>query len=261
MPSPFPGMDPYIQGQTWLNFHNSFCIALRNQLVPQVLPKYVVDVEERLVVEIEDDASASYLADVSLKESETNSREPALAASTTATLEPKILTYRWIEPAREVILQVLDRKSRRVVTIIEVLSPWNKSATGIAEYLAKREDLLDAGVNLVEIDLVRGGRRLPTVERLPPADFFAFVSRSDEKKRLLTYAWSLRDPLPSFPVPLNDGDQAEVRLQEAFDRVYDEAGFRHLISYHERTKPPLSNAVMEWVGERLRTAGIEPPHA
>ena len=56
-----------------------------------------------------------------------------------------------------------------MVTVIELLSPWNKTPeAGLAEYLAKRTNVLYSTANLVELDLLRGGERLPTVDPLQP---------------------------------------------------------------------------------------------
>lgn len=258
MPSPFPGMDPFLEGPRWLNFHNSLCIALRNQLVPQIVPGFVVDVEERLVVEIDDEIdgeTAAYRADIGIsRESE---KERAGISGAVATAEPRLLTYRWIEPRREVILHVLDSRSRRIVTVIEVFSPWNKLAGGRGEYLAKREDLLHSGVNLVEIDLLRGGRRLPTVEPLPQGDQFTFVTRADEKRNLYVYSSRWEEPLPTIPVPLTaETGEASLRLQEALSRVYDEGGFRHLLDYEAPLEPPLSPPDAAWAAEILSRAEL-----
>ncbi len=256
MPSPFPGMDPYLEGQKWRNFHNSLCIAIRNQLVAKLAPRFLVDVEERLVVEIEDDEPSTYVPDVSVTRG-----APALPeerhGEAVATLEPQTMTYRRIEPAREVILQILDGGSRRVVTVIEVFSPWNKTGTGFAEYLGKREDLLQGGIDLLEIDLLRRGRRLPTVERLPTADSHAFVIKAESSRTMSVYSWTLRDPLPDLPVPLPAADvEASISLRQAFSQVYDEASYCHLLNYATPPEPPFPIELRDWIEERLNAAGL-----
>ena len=50
MPSPFPGMDPYLErASLWPNVHNSLIIALRDDLASRLRPRYYVAVEERTV--------------------------------------------------------------------------------------------------------------------------------------------------------------------------------------------------------------------
>lgn len=253
MPSPFPGMDPFIQGQIWLDFHNSFCIGLRNALMPQLVPRYVIQVEEHLVLETEE-SEARYFPDVAVKESTFDPPFPSTETQTGGVaVEPVVLTRRRLEPAREVYLQVLDRNSRRVVTVIELLSPWNKASGGYEEYQLKRDELLDGGINLLEIDLVRGGRRIPTVESLPPGDHYGFLSRADEPHKIEVYSWRLRDPLPPLPVPLlADDPHATVELQHVFDRIYDEAGYAYSLSYDTTLKPAVAESDAEWVADRVR---------
>lgn len=250
MPSPFPGMDPFLEGPDWLDFHNTFCVGLRAALTPRLLPRYVVRVEEGLLLET-DEGDARYVADVAVEEA--GDRPLASSSDGGVTLQPVVLTMRRFEPMRAVYLEVLDRHSRRVITVIEVLSPWNKASGGYEEYLLKRDDLLDGGVNLVEIDLLRGGRRLPTVERLPQGDYFAFISRGEEPRKAEVYSWSLRDPLPILPVPLKPADGfVTVPLQPVLDRVYDEAGYAYSLPYDRPLKRPLDDEGAEWASTLLR---------
>lgn len=249
MPSPFPGMDPFIQGQIWLDFLNSFCIGLRNALMPRIVPRYVVQVEENLVLE-SDESEARYYPDVSVKETVPNVLPPAPDDAHTGgvALEPAVLTRRRFEPAREVYLRVLERDTRRVVTVIELLSPWNKAAGGYHEYLLKRDDLLDAGINLLEIDLVRGGRRIPTVEPLPQGDHYAFLSRAEAPNEVAVYSWRMSDALPPLPIPLQADDPlVTVDLQQVFDWVYDEAGYAYTLSYDVTPKPVVAESDLEWI--------------
>src|SRR5205807_1945960 len=53
MPSRFPGLDPFLEGQAWSDFHNEFIIGLRRALVRDLPARYAAVVEERLYVEIE----------------------------------------------------------------------------------------------------------------------------------------------------------------------------------------------------------------
>lgn len=250
MPSPFPGMDPFLEGPNWLDFHNSFCIGLRAALTSRLVPRYVVRVEERLLIET-DEGEARYVADVAIEEA-SELPLPERSGGGVA-LRPVVMTVRRFEPMRVVYLEVVDGRTQRVIAVIEVLSPWNKSAGGYGEYLLKRNDLLDGGINLLEIDLLRGGKRLPTIGRLPKGDYFAFASRGDEPKKVEVYAWGLRDSLPAVPVPLRiDEGSVTVPLQDVFDRVYDEAGYAYSANYGRPLAPPLSGADAEWVAERLR---------
>jgi hypothetical protein len=252
MPSPFPGMDPYIEGLNWKNFHTSVCVALRNQLVPQVAPEFIVELEERLVIETEDD-SGSFYADLGVKREPTKSESDEEAVAPVAVAETKTVTYSRIEPAREVYLRIVERETTRLVTVIEVFSPWNKRPGGHEEYLAKRDALIQAGVNLVEIDLLRRGRRIPTVESLVGGDYFAFVSRAEERPKMTLYQWTIRDPMPTVTVPLDPFQRnVALRLQEAFAKVYDEAGYEHYMDYSRSLSPSIRKTDAEWVADRIR---------
>ena len=51
MPSPFPGMNPYLEhADVWQDFHQSFIPLLRQVLSEQVRPKYLVKIEEQIFI-------------------------------------------------------------------------------------------------------------------------------------------------------------------------------------------------------------------
>src|SRR5688500_10610589 len=104
---------------------------------------------------------------------------------------------------RETFLVIRERETMEIVTVIETLSPANKRASsdGREQYLAKREEILRSRTNLVEIDLLRGGKRLPA-QGMPTGDYYALVSRGHKRPRTDVYAWSIRQPLPEIPIPL-----------------------------------------------------------
>ena len=254
MPSPFPGMDPYLEGPRWQDFHNSLLVTLRAALLKAVLPRYFVAVEARLVlVPVGSGEPGERVGDTVLSgpfDAEAFGR-PAGEAGGTAVAEPTVLTHRRSVEVRQVYLNVLDRSADEVVTVIELLSPSNKGGDR-HEYLRKRDELIDGGVNLLEIDLLRGGRRLPTVEPLPTGDYHAFTTRSSDPLHVEVTTWGLRDRLPTLPVPLAAGDaDTPLDLQPSFDRLYDEAGFAYALSYDRPLVPSLAAPDAAWVAERL----------
>ncbi len=254
MPSPFPGMDPFIEGQAWEDFHHHFIEGLYTALVPLVRPRYVVRVEERIYVEHEPDERVDLIRpDVTVLESRGEAPETTAAAA--VALAPVLLTLPMPERRREAYLTVRRRETLQVVTIIEALSPGNKrpAGDGRREYLSKRESVLQSEAHLVEIDLLRGGERLPTVEPLPFADYYAFVCRGQRRPRAEVYAWPLRQPLPPIPVPLtgDDPDRA-LDLQAVFNAVYERAGYDYSLDYRHPVEPPLSDADAAWVRASLQ---------
>jgi hypothetical protein len=158
------------------------------------------------------------------------------------------------EQRRETRVVLRDRETMDVVTVLETLSPANKRSGGDGrrEYLRKREEILESRTHLVELDLLRGGERLPTVGPLPPGDYYAIVSRAERRPRAQLYGWTLRQQLPPIPVPLKQGDpDAILELQEVFTIVYDRARYDLSLDYTAGLAPPLDDAAAAWVGERL----------
>jgi hypothetical protein len=215
MPSPLPGMDPFLEGEEWEDFHARFNPALADFLSARVDPGYLVRVERRVYVEHVDRDEAQWrVADVGVLRSETDdSPGPGEGASAVATLAPVPGVLPMPEERRETYLVIREQQSREVITVIETLSPANKrpGGDGRREYLRKREEVLRSDTHLVELDLLRGGQRLPMLRPLPAGDYYAIVSRGYRRPRADIYAWTLRHPLPVIPAPLAVGlTQEEV---------------------------------------------------
>jgi hypothetical protein len=214
-------------------------------------------VEERVYVEhMPADDSVFIRPDVTVLE-RAGSEGPLESPGTTATsavVTPVIRHLPVPERVREAFLTVRERGTMEVVTVIEVLSPGNKRAgsDGRREYLRKREEVLLSATHLVELDLLRGGERLPTLEPLPPGDYYAFVCRGQRRFQAEVYAWSLRRPLPPVPIPLAGPDPDVVLdLQAIFATVYDRAGYDYSLDYRHALVPPLSEADQAWAQQLL----------
>ena len=251
MASPFPGMDPFIEGQRWSDFHTRFITMLSEWLTLQVRPRYVVEIEEHVYLVREDEISDRWIEpDVSVVET---ASEPAVrlpgSAGATVTITPALHTVPVPKRYRQKYLTLRDRQWRNVVTVIELLSPWNKKhGDGRDEYLVKRSNVFHTPANLVELDLLRGGQRLPTREPLEPADFYAFVCRRERLPQVEVYVWTLRQPLPTIPVPLAEEEpDATLDLQGAFTTTYDRAGYDYGLDYRQPVEPPLERSAAEWV--------------
>ena len=201
MKSPFPGMDPYIEGQRWPDFHHELLSSIRARLVPKVLPDYFVNIEHSVSLRhTEDSADRIVVLDLSVEESGVWTGGPE--GGTAVAVRPVIRTLPKPQTVKQKYLTVRSMQSREIVTVIELLSPWNKTQRGgRAEYLDKRVAYLQTPINLVEIDLLRGGERLPTVEPLPRGDYFVFVCKGTQRMKARVYAWPLNHPLPQHPDP------------------------------------------------------------
>ncbi len=251
MPSPFPGMDPFIEGQRWHDFHTTFIPVLRELLTLTVRPRYVVDVEQYVYLtreeEVPDRGIEPDLSDI--EDPVETAAEPGPSVTAAAVLAPAVYTLPFPRRQRQRFLTIRDREFRRVVTVVELLSPTNKTpGEGSTEYLVKRTNVFHTSANLVEIDLLRRGQRMVTREPLAPADYYAFICRAERLPKVEVYGWTMRDRLPVIPVPLANGDpDAPLDLQEAFQRTYDRSGYDYAIDYRRAVEPPLNAVTAEWV--------------
>ena len=255
MPSPFPGMDPYLEGALWTAFHFTFGAELLRQLAPRLRPRYIALPVERLVLEEASDlqvTTASVYPDLSVLAA----RPLREAAADAAVVAPLQLATAMPRAVPHVSIEVRDVAQRHLVTAIEILSPTNKRGDGRAEYLAKRRRLLLSSAHLIELDLLRQGERVPMQEPLPAAPFFVFVSRAERRPILDIWPIALQQPLPTVPVPLLAGDaDILVDLQAAFTATYDLLGYDLLLDYGEPPQPPLTPELAAWAPMLLQERG------
>ncbi|MBI4770907.1 MAG: DUF4058 family protein, partial [Chloroflexi bacterium] len=163
-------------------------------------------------------------------------------------------------PLRLITVEVRRTSTLELVTAIEMLSPVHKRAGHEAylEYRRKRRELLRSAAHLMEIDLLRGGRRPPLERPVPPAPYYVVLSRADRRPQVEVWPIQLADPLPVLPVPLLEPDpDVPLDLGAAVVAVYDRAGYADLIDYRPPPPPPcLSDAEALWLDERLRAQGL-----
>jgi hypothetical protein len=252
-------MDPFIESQKWADFHTRLITALSDALVPSVRPKYVIDVEERVYIERDpDDPMMIVRPDVAVTDSGGAATNHSTAVATAAA--PVECLIPMPEPVQEAYLTIRRKDGKSVVTVIELLSPANKrpGASGYDQYLDKRNHVLATSANLVELDLLRSGRRLPLLGKLPDGDFLATVSRGRRRPHAEAYVWSLEQPLPMIPIPLADPDpDVQLDLQQQFNLVYDRAGYDYALNYEEPPEPPLERTRERWLSQILATAQRE----
>ena len=211
MPSPFPGMNPYLERDTvWSDFHSTYCLAMKKALVPQVQPEFYVKLGEHIYLRVS----------VQVPTFELEERVP--------------------------YLEVFDKEDHTLVTVIELLSPSNKKmGDDRDQFLHKRRQLFRGSVQYVEIDLLRGGRRLP-IRDMPACDYYVLVSRAENRPDMGLWPIKLREPLPVIPIPLPE-PKLEVRLalQELLHQAYDEAGYATYV-YDGALQPRLRKDDAKW---------------
>ena len=258
MPSPFPGMDPYLEGSEWTSVHVELSSEIARQLAPKLRPKYIVRTMRRFITEMPEDVAIStgdIYPDVGVADTQPN-RGP-IAADVVVAPAPLELTT--LIPARipDVTIEIRDVDQRALVTAIEVLSPANKRGEGYQDYLRKRHRILVSTTHLIEVDLLRVGRRVPMREALPDVPYFIFLSRSERRPIIQAWPICLNMALPVIPVPLLAGDDdVELNLQDAFTGVYDALGYDLSTDY---TRPPtvsLSVEELRWLRQKLTEAGM-----
>lgn len=257
--NPFPGMNPFLQTH-WRDVHLTLLGYFRELLSEELPEELSVRAEERVEVA----ADNAYLPDVAIVEDWRGGFPPLWKPGQT-TNPAKIVTEPIIVPSDsppERWLEIRDAEEA-LVTAIELLSPWNKTAQGGREYLRKQQDFLLSGVNLVEIDLIRGGQHVLAVDldafaRPSSAEYLVCVARQQigYANRREVYPCSMREPLPVIRVPLRPGDpDVPLALQPFIDRVY-RTGRYWKLDHRRKVSPPWRAKDATWVDERLKAAGL-----
>lgn len=258
MPSPFPGMDPYIERPAiWPDFHDRLISSIIGKLQPLLRPRLAAVTQDRLYL-VESDR-AMY-PDVSIVQTpQPNLRD----SSGTAILEvdaPRVFELD-AEEIREPFIEVIEPSSGRIVTAIEVISPTNKDRSeGQDAYEIKREEYWDGGANVVEIDLLRSGPSIVRVAKykldsLRPWDYVIAVSRRVPGRQEV-YAFPLERRLPRVSIPLLDKvPDVVLDLQAAFDRCWDEGPYPGMSRYGEPPPGNMPAGRIGWCQQRLRDGG------
>lgn len=255
MPSPFPGMDPYLESaHLWEDFHARLATEIADQLTPRLRPRYVAALTPRIVydeVVIQQPRVAK--PDVGVHRTSDKSSAPAAAL-----ISPPVLVGLAAieEPMREQSIEIRAVPAGELVAAIEILSPVNKRAGHEAHiaYHRKRRSLIRADVHLLEIDLLRAGRRPPRlVTPLPDAPYFVFLSRAGRGASVEIWPMSFREQLPVVPVPLLEPDpDAPLHLGQATRAIYDRAAYDLRINYRELPpEPKFSDTDLAWISQQL----------
>ncbi|MBV9123164.1 MAG: DUF4058 family protein [Planctomycetes bacterium] len=261
MPSPFPGMDPYLENPAfWPDFHAHFVTYCCDALGDQLPDNYEVRIDERRnVVERAPPITKAIRPDIAITQRSSSPTEKEVAAGV-ATLEPVTIPLVLREVIRDTRIEILHRPERTLVTILELLSPSNKEEPGRGLYLAKRDGLFYHPVHLVELDLLLGGRGLPLRDPLPPGDYYALISRADRRPLCEVYAWTMRQPLPTIPIPLKAPDpDLPFDLGQVFATAYERGRYARSLNYQDPPPIPVPEDARAWIRERSAPASL--PHS
>jgi hypothetical protein len=269
IPSPFPGMDPYLEAPSlWPDVHTSLMCIIGEQLTPLLAPKYLAELETQVVIDRVDDEPQVVLSDGSV----TSPEEAAGAPSAMAVAAPAPVPVRvpLDVPTRLVSVYIRQRETARLVAVIELLSPVNKRrGKGREEYLEKHRTFLASPVHLIEIDLLRSHPRMPFDDPLPPAHYLVMVCKAGERPRSSAWPISVRQPLPTIPIPLLPPDPpVPLDLGQALRTAYERARYDLRVDYRKPPVPPLSPADAAWAAALMalqekrphKGFGSGPPH-
>ncbi|ASC73432.1 hypothetical protein XM38_043990 [Halomicronema hongdechloris C2206] len=259
MPSPCPGMNPYLEHpDRWSTVHNRLIVALADALTPQLLPKYQVDIEKRVYEIIGANSLLVGRPDVSVQRPRRPAPEqPGNVIVSQPAGEPVKVIVPMSEEVREAYLEVKEVATQAVITAIEILSPSNKQGEGRQKYEQKRQQVLSSRTHLVEIDLLRGGNPLPTLGMDVPSHYRILVSRADQRPMADLYAFDLPDPIPVFTLPLQaEDEEPTVSLQALLTDIYGRSGYDYFIDYTTEPLPPLSQEFATWMDGLLREKGL-----
>ena len=258
MKTPFPGMDPYLEHPIlWTGVHSRLINVISQQIAPVLLPRYVASIEERVLIDI---PQTHRIPDLWIQRMSHPARDSSNAGTAVVDvdLEEPLVMEIPSDPIREHYIEILDRyQDLKVVTVIEVLSPINKTAgPGREEYLRKKLTTLESSTHLVEIDLLRRGTRVvdfsaEQLEAIGPFDYLVTVNRFQPgRTQYEIIPRQLRNRLPKFGIPLvaPDADVA-LDLQSAWDQVYKDGSYMLRVHYERPCSPALDAEHQKWADE------------
>jgi len=257
MKNPFPGMNPYLE-QHWGDVHARATVYIADQLHPRLPSGLVVRAEEQITID-EGERSYALRPDVHIAELKEGQRAGlanpaddfgiAVADPVVVLLDPDV--QRWVE---------IRDSAGRLITVIELLSPTNKSDAGQAAYRRRQGAYIAGGVNLIEIDLLRRGERVISLpsENVPNNSRTPYIVcvRAAEPGQREIYPMALRARLPAIRTPLRPTDRdVALDLQPVIDQSF-ERGHYSVLDYARDPEPPISDADRKWLDDLLRKAGL-----
>jgi Protein of unknown function (DUF4058) len=264
MPSPFPGMDPYLEDPgLWPDVHHEILSAAREILNHQLRPKYLVRIEERVYISGENDPGRPVIPDVHISARSGWEGKPywPRAGGRAEVAEPVEGNTMIEEEVHEAYLSIIDRAGQSVVTVIELLSPTNKvpGSQGRVSSEQKREEVLHSPSHWVEVDLLRGGVGFRPWWLRSPCEYFVHVSRAEKRPKGLVWPIRLSQHLPVITIPLRPEDpDASLDLQAVIATAYDRAGYDLSVDYGCDPVPPLTGEWPGWADALLKARGLRP---
>lgn len=258
MKSPFPGMDPYIEGpRIWSDFHGDLAGEIRAELNRHIRPSYFAALTPYVTydtIEVAQARTQGIYPDVGVWKG--GAQSPAVVAPVESVESVSVESMVALEIPLELFsVEIRTAGDEMLITSIEILSPVNKRRNHDAhvDYLRKRRDLLRSSAHLLEIDLLRGGERPPLEIPVPDAPYYVMLSRATTRPHVKVWPIPLNARLPVVPVPLLEPDpDVLLDLGAIVASVYERGGYDARINYREPVPPPaLSEQEAAWVEQLL----------
>ncbi len=260
MPSPFPGMDPYVESSAiWPNMHLTLIAEMRNVLNEALPDSYVANIGERVYI---NETAQSIGPDVFISKSNPSTFGSLFngGGAATAVCDEPIIMEVISEEIREPFIEIVRSGGGRVVTEIEILSPSNKeSGRGRDEYLRKQKNILDSDCHFLEIDLIRQGAAtvaclLALPEQRKSWDYWVCLHRAQAYGKFEVWMRTVRQPLPKVSVPLAGKDpDIVIDLQAIFSRCYDLGKMSRNINYGVSPEPSLRKEDLDWAASLFQS--------
>jgi hypothetical protein len=265
MKSAFAGMDPYIEVRhIWGDFHDNFIVDIQRAVQRQLPQRYVARISDRTFVENYDPELDLMLKTRIGPDVEVLRREGRIPPSTkgasgrAAVADPPLMEmHGQVEyEEREIFLDIykLDPE-KQLVTSVELLSPSNKrrGSVGWDQYERKRNVFMHGYANLVEIDLLRGGKRHPMNEPWPDSPYVIAVFRREKAPACDIWPAYTLKPLPNIPIPLMPPDaDVTVALQPIVDDIFEASRYDGDVHYERPIQPPLTEEEQRLVADFLK---------
>jgi len=259
MDSPFPGMDPYLEApHRWPSVHQRFMVEICDQIQPLLAPRYAADVSPYFTMETIDIVPRrTFAPDVAVVER----AGPEPQTSTATIAPPPVIGAVAMEfPTRYSRIEIRSTEDESIVTLVELLSPVNKrpGAEAADAYERKRAEIFRSDAHLIEIDLLRAGRRPTLATPWPQATYAVIVSRAYERPEVGIWPIALADPLPTIPVPLRYPDaDVPLDLNAVLHQIYARARYENRTDYRQPPPAPeLTQAEAQWLDHLLRERGL-----
>ena len=256
-------MDPYLESH-WRDIHAGLIIYARDALQGFLPNSLRARVEESVLLETPTGfADHPLVPDVRVVEF-TSRRVTETAPGAGIAVAERELVEVDAEPATETFIEIIDRESgNRVVTVIEFLSPSNKSpGKNQEQYLRKQNEICSSTSNLVEIDLNRFGTHslafpLGNLRRSGRTAYMASVRRPNGSGLAEVYSMPLWERLPTIKIPLRPTDaDVPLELQPLVDQCYRNGGYEGTLNYAVDPEPPLDGSEKEWAETMLIQKGL-----